>query len=101
MAESFGDALLRLREAASLSQRELARRVPISQSALSRYEAGLQRPDERTAARLDELLVGGGQLLDLWPTLDVGPITADERERIAYSVRFPGRIDDAAIAALA
>ncbi|WIX99318.1 helix-turn-helix transcriptional regulator [Amycolatopsis mongoliensis] len=101
MAESFGDALLRLRKAAGLSQRALAPRVPVAQSALSRYEAGLQRPDESIAARLDELLGGGGLLLELRPRLDVGPITADDRDRIAYSVRFPGRIDEAAIGALA
>lgn len=101
MAESFGEALLRLRKAAGLSQRELAPRVPVAQSALSRYESGLQRPDEQVVARLDELLNAGGQLLELRPTLDVGPLTADERERIAYSIRFPGRIDEAAITALA
>ncbi|MEV6445979.1 helix-turn-helix transcriptional regulator [Amycolatopsis sp. NPDC051716] len=101
MVESFGDALRRLRDAAGLSQRQFAPRVPISQSALSRYESGLQRPDERTTARLDELLGAGGLLLELRPALDVGPLTADERDRIAYSVRFPGRIDEAAITALA
>ncbi|WP_141999957.1 helix-turn-helix transcriptional regulator [Amycolatopsis cihanbeyliensis] len=38
MSEGFGQALRRLRQAAGLSQPELARRVPISQSSLSRYE---------------------------------------------------------------
>src|SRR5437868_8797185 len=81
MAESFGAALLRLREAAGLSQRKLARAVPISQSALSRYEAGLQRPDDRTAARLDELLAARGWLLDLWPTLGTDTLSPAEEER--------------------
>lgn len=100
MAESFGEALLRLREAAGLSQRALARRVPISQSALSRYESGLQRPDERTAARVDELLGARGQLLELWPALDVGPLRADEQERLSEVIDRPRSVDGAALDSL-
>src|SRR6266498_5658774 len=101
MAETFGDALRRLRTAAGMSQAHLARQVPVHTSNVSRYESGLQHPEERMAARLDELLGAGGELLALWTPLETGPLTADERERIAYSVRFPGRIDEAAITALA
>lgn len=103
MSETFGDALRRFRKAAGLSQPQLARRIPCSVSSISRYEAGLQRVDEHVAARLDDELGAHGRLLEYLPprALDVGPLNADQRERIAYSVRFPGRIDDAAIAALA
>lgn len=100
MAESFGAALLRLREAAGLSQRKLARAVPISQSALSRYEAGLQRPDERTAARLDDLLSAGGQLLELWPTLGTGALSPAEEERLAETADRPRLVDAAALESL-
>ncbi|WP_233345889.1 helix-turn-helix domain-containing protein [Saccharomonospora iraqiensis] len=52
MVDSFGQTLRRLRETAGFSQPELARRVPISPSGLSRYEA-----DRRVvAARLDDAL---------------------------------------------
>ncbi|MFL6145716.1 MAG: helix-turn-helix transcriptional regulator [Labedaea sp.] len=101
MRDTFGDALRRLREQAGLSQPGLARQVPISQSSVSRYESGLQAPDEVTAARLDEILGARGELLQLLTEFDVGPLNADERERIAYSVRFPSRIDAATIDALA
>lgn len=100
MSETFGDALRRLRQQAGLSQPEVARRVPISQSSLSRYESGLQAVDEPTAARLGEVLGARGELLQFFPQLDVGPLNADERDRIAYSARFPSRIDTAAIDAL-
>lgn len=101
MAESFGAALLRLREAAGLSQRKLACAVPISQSALSRYETGLQRPDDRTAARLDELLSAGGQLLELWPTLGTETLSPAEEERLADVAARPRRVDAAALDSLA
>ncbi|EOD70356.1 helix-turn-helix domain-containing protein [Amycolatopsis vancoresmycina] len=101
MAESFGAALLRLREAAGLSQRKLARAVPISQSALSRYEAGLQRPDERTAARLDDLLAAGGRLLELWPSLGTETLSPAEEERLADAADHPRRVDAAALDSLA
>ncbi|OXM67222.1 helix-turn-helix domain-containing protein [Amycolatopsis vastitatis] len=101
MAEDFGSALRRLRKAAGLSQAALARRVPVHTSNVSRYESGLQHPEERMAARLDELLGAHGELLARWSPLDIDPLTTDDRERIEYSVRFPGRIDEAAITALA
>ncbi|MBO0885291.1 MAG: helix-turn-helix transcriptional regulator, partial [Mycobacterium sp.] len=41
----FGRTLRRLREERGLSQPQLAKQVPISQSNLSRYENGKQTPD--------------------------------------------------------
>lgn len=101
MVESFGDAVRRLREAAGLSQRELARRVPISQSALSRYESGLQRPDERTTARLDELLGAGGLLLELRPALGSGTLSAAAEEQLGEVAERPRLVDSAALDSLA
>ncbi|GAA4552095.1 helix-turn-helix transcriptional regulator [Amycolatopsis samaneae] len=101
MAETFGEALRRLRKAAGLSQPQLAELVPVSQSSLSRYESGLQAVDNETAARLDELLGAGGELLAFLPHVGVGPLNADQREAIEYSVKHPGHIDAAAVAALA
>ncbi|MFC3453982.1 helix-turn-helix transcriptional regulator [Amycolatopsis speibonae] len=101
MAETFGDALRRLRTAAGLSQSRLARDVPVHTSNISRYESGQQHPEESIAARLDTLLRADGELLACWTPLDPGSLNADQRDRIAYSIRFPGRIDAAAIHALA
>ncbi|MET7989864.1 helix-turn-helix transcriptional regulator [Amycolatopsis sp. NPDC005232] len=101
MAETFGDALIRLRKAARLSQTALAQRVHVSQSSLSRYESGLQEIDEQTVARLDEVLDAGGELLELWSPLDTGPLNSDQRDAIAYSVKHPERIDAEAVRALA
>ncbi|MGW4129512.1 helix-turn-helix domain-containing protein [Amycolatopsis japonica] len=101
MAETFGDALRRFRQARGLSQSALARQVPVHTSNVSRYESDLQHPEESVAARLDELLGADGALLARWSPLDVGPLNADQQERIEYSRRFPGRIDEAAITALA
>jgi transcriptional regulator with XRE-family HTH domain len=84
-----------------LSQRQLALRVPVHTSNVSRYESEQQHPEESVAARIDRALGAGGELLACWSPLDVSPINADQRDRIAYSVRFPGRIDEAAISALA
>lgn len=63
MSETFGQRLRRLRCAAGLSQSQLARLVPISQSSLSRYESDTQAVDDQAvAARLDELLGAAGTL---------------------------------------
>jgi transcriptional regulator with XRE-family HTH domain len=62
MAETFGQALRRLREEAGMSQPQLARLAHISQSSLSRYESDLQGVSSRMAARLDSLVRAGGEL---------------------------------------
>jgi transcriptional regulator with XRE-family HTH domain len=101
MDETFGAALRRWREAAGMSQPELARRVPVSQSSLSRYESGRQAVDQLMAARLDNLLGADGELRALLPKPTADVLDADQRDRIAYSVKHPARIDAAAISALA
>lgn len=68
MVETFGEALRSYREQAGLSQRQLARQVPISQTTLSRYETDRQAVDPAMADRLDELVGAGGALRPLLDT---------------------------------
>jgi transcriptional regulator with XRE-family HTH domain len=56
MAESFGEALTRLRIKAGMTKPELAQRVPVSRASLSRYEGGRQQPEKPVVARLDKLV---------------------------------------------
>jgi transcriptional regulator with XRE-family HTH domain len=63
---SFGERVLALAEArGGLSLRELARRVPCDASHLSKVVHGRKRASLRVAARLDDLLEAGGELVAL------------------------------------
>jgi len=62
---SFGERVLALLEARGLSLRELARRVPCDASHLSKVVHGRKRASLRVAARLDDLLEAGGELVAL------------------------------------
>jgi transcriptional regulator with XRE-family HTH domain len=62
---SFGERVLALAEARGLSLRELARRVPCDVSHLSKVVHGRKRASLRVAARLDDLLEAGGELVAL------------------------------------
>lgn len=53
---TFGARLRTLREAAGLSQRELARQMGIRQSSVSGWEAGRNTPQLNLAARLAQAL---------------------------------------------
>ncbi len=61
----FGERVLALAEARGLSLRELARRVPCDASHLSKVVHGRERPSLRVAARLDDVLEAGGELVAL------------------------------------
>ncbi|WP_158889130.1 helix-turn-helix domain-containing protein [Amycolatopsis anabasis] len=100
MVESFGQVLRRLRESADVSQRDLARRVFISQTTLSRYESDRQAVDPSTADRLDEALGADGALRAL---LDPGSavLTSDDRGRLARVTERPRAVDSSALGALA
>lgn len=102
MSETFGQRLRRLRCAAGLSQSQLARLVPISQSSLSRYESDTQAVDDQAvAARLDELLGAAGTLRALaYPNAAELVLTDDDRERIARHLEHPSRIDGGTVTAL-
>lgn len=56
MIDGAADAILVLRRAAGLTQEELAARLGITQTTLSRYEHGLRAPDDATLERLGEVL---------------------------------------------
>ena len=55
-AETFGERLTRLREDARLSQSALARRVGVSQSAVSQMESGERSPSYGMLVQLAEAL---------------------------------------------
>ncbi|MFJ4436050.1 Scr1 family TA system antitoxin-like transcriptional regulator [Streptomyces sp. NPDC088923] len=56
----FGEELRRLREAAGLTQAELAAQVYVSASYIAQFEAGRRKPNEDVAKRLDDALKTGG-----------------------------------------
>src|SRR5690606_22205456 len=99
---SFGQLLKGLREQLGLSQPELAREVPISQSSLSRYESDRQVPTAKVAARLDELLAAEGALIRAMqhpPSAHI--INPDDRDRVAHHIAYPSRVDATTVRALA
>jgi transcriptional regulator with XRE-family HTH domain len=61
----FGERVLVLAEARGLSLREVARRVPCDSSHLSKVVHGGKGPSLRVAARLDDVLEAGGELVAL------------------------------------
>jgi transcriptional regulator with XRE-family HTH domain len=69
----FGERVLALTEARGLSLRELARRVPCDASHLSKVVHGRKRPSLRIAARLDDVLEAGGELVALAETAGEAP----------------------------
>ena len=63
---SFGRRIAQLRDAAGLTQRELARRMGLTQSALSRIESGSRRLSAAQALQLSQILsVDPGLLLSI------------------------------------
>jgi transcriptional regulator with XRE-family HTH domain len=68
-AESFGERLARLRQAAGYSQRELARELEISQRMVAYYEGETEYPPAHLLPMLAQALgVSTDQLLGLEPT---------------------------------
>ncbi|MER7114099.1 helix-turn-helix domain-containing protein [Saccharomonospora azurea] len=99
---SFGQLLKGLREQLGLSQPELAREVPISQSSLSRYESDRQVPTAKVTARLDDLLAAEGALIRAMqhpPSAHI--INPDDRDRVAHHIAYPSRVDATTVRALA
>lgn len=101
--ETFGQRLRRLRIEAGLSQSQLARLVPISQSTLSRYESGRQAVDDPAVAdRLDDLLRADGELRTLRPsTATELALAPDDWPRIRRHIEYPSRVDAGTVDALA
>ena len=74
-ATPFGERLVALMEARGLSAAETARRVSCSAGYLCNVIHGRKRPSARVAARLDDLLEAGGELVALAETAEV--VTGD------------------------
>lgn len=62
----FGGVLRHFREAAMLTQEQLASRIPCDRSHIARVEAGTRVPQDTFAKACDELLDTGGVLARLW-----------------------------------
>ncbi|MCA1190417.1 MULTISPECIES: helix-turn-helix transcriptional regulator [unclassified Saccharopolyspora] len=101
MAESFGQALRRLRRAAGLTQSALARHVHVDQGNISRYEHDRQRPDVRAVAALDEAVGAAGALRRL-ATGGADDVLDDAgRTRIERVLDRPHTLDGGTVTALA
>jgi len=74
----FGERVVALMDARGLSARETARRVSCSAGYLCNVIHGRKRPSRRVAARLDDLLEAGGELVALAETAEV--VTRDDDE---------------------
>lgn len=70
-AEFFGSELQRRREAAGLTQGELAERIVISPQMISHFETGRRKPRFDDAARIDQALGTDGLFHRLRRTLDM------------------------------
>ncbi|MFF0725707.1 Scr1 family TA system antitoxin-like transcriptional regulator [Streptomyces sp. NPDC004134] len=75
-AEMFGDVLKHLREAAGMTQAELARQIPCDRSYVARVETGTSVPPDTFAEKCDEVLGGNGLLARLWLKVDWYPDVA-------------------------
>ncbi len=75
-ATPFGEQVVALMEARGLSMRETARRIACSAGYLSNVLHGRKRPSARVAARLDDVLEAGGELVALAETAEV--VTHDD-----------------------
>ncbi|WP_181786124.1 helix-turn-helix domain-containing protein [Streptomyces phytophilus] len=72
----FGDVLKYLREAAGMTQAELAKQIPCDRSYVARVETGTSVPPDTFAEKCDEVLGGNGLLARLWLKVDWYPDVA-------------------------
>ena len=77
-ATPFGEKVVALMEARGLSAAETARRAGCSAGYLCNVIHGRKRPSRRVAARLDDVLEAGGDLVTLAETAEV--VTGDDDE---------------------
>lgn len=73
----FGAEVRRLRRQAGLSQTQLAKAIPLSQSTVSGIELGEKPVKKDQAERLDVLLTSDGYLVKLWKTVQEGHAIPD------------------------
>lgn len=79
MAETFSEAVRRLRVQCGWSLRELARRAHVNAGHVSRIENGQRQPSPAMAAALDTALGAGGKLVQL-ATAGLAPIPEELAE---------------------
>lgn len=65
---SFAEALRALMDERGVSGSALAREVPCDRAMISRYLSGKRQPSRKMAARIDQVLVAGGELTALTGT---------------------------------
>lgn len=86
----FQDTLIRLRELAGLTQRQLAARCGASHSSVNRWELGHGLPKRDNVGQLDKAMDGEGTLLAAWRLTTEGtglPEWARDLESIERSAR--------------
>jgi transcriptional regulator with XRE-family HTH domain len=99
-----------------LSTYAVGRKVPCDPSLISRYRSGQQKPSERMAGRLDQILEADGELVRLAQQLRPArrsvlasgllaggmiSISPDTAARLAWAERRPSRIDASVVESLA
>ena len=89
--------LARVRRAAGLSQRELARRAGTSRPTVSAYERGRKSPSLET---LERLLAGAGYELDARARIGFTTVTGPRGRRLSVPDRLPRLPVEQALAAL-
>lgn len=94
---TFGEKLLRLMDEQNLNLRALGERVPCNPGYLSKISRGIQPPSLGIAARLDDILGAGGELI----AARAPGRNDDEYERLVYVARHPARLDAAVVDGLA
>ena len=87
MAYEIGNRIRKYREIKKMSQKELAKILNVSNSRISNWESGLNRPDVSILADLCRALnVSPSELLDV--RLDADDLTAHEHQLIkAYRIK--------------
>jgi transcriptional regulator with XRE-family HTH domain len=96
---TFGERLHHLRTARQLSLRDLAKLAHHSKTVVWEWESGLKQPTPDTAAKLDEILEGGGRLAAAASRLTTP--TGVDLDRITHAAARPRTVDRAAVDALA
>jgi transcriptional regulator with XRE-family HTH domain len=96
LRDAFRQELQRLRTAAGLSKKALARRLAFDPSYISHIESGRHRPSEDFAVRADDALGGGGKLHRLWTRLHQATPARGGRSAPPQRLPVPEQADPAA-----